>query len=242
MLKRAEIVYFTCLLWLLFSCNRSQLSSSSVSAYRTSSGTEKLSLEDPAINRFTVIPEMAVMRTTISATASSFVETAKLIEVNSEKVLTSINSIEGCSARIVDYQHPVNRREGKLGKTHLFSSLEVETLISFAEMKDVKERIKRVNDCLQAIPKLTTGKNPNNVRVNLVVSDVMPTIQNAEKYREKLLESKFTALKQVANLPEPATQFQASDTRCTSKGIVKVVKRSLSGIELDIDFECYIRK
>ena len=85
-------------------------------------------------------------------------------------------------------------------------------------------------------------KKQNNVSVDLVVSDVMPTIQNAEKYREKLLESKLTALKQVANLPEPATQFQASDTRCTSKGIVKVVKRSLSGIELDIDFECYIRK
>ena len=242
MLKRSKIVYFTCLLWLLFSCNRSQMSSSSVSAYQTSSSAKEFSLEDPAINRFIVIPEIAVMKTKIRVTASSFDEVAKLIEVNSQKVLKSIDNIEGCSARILDYQHPVEQRAGKLGKAFLFSSLELEILISFAEMKNVKERIKRVNNCLQGIPELTIEKKQKNVTIHHVRSDVMPTIQNAQKYRQKLLESKFTALKEVANLSEPATQFNASDTRCTSKGIVKVVKRSLSGIELDIDFDCYVRK
>jgi len=43
----------------------------------------------------------------------------------------------------------------------------------------------------------------------------------------------------VANLAEPASQFNASDPKFTSKEIVKVVERSLSGIEPDIDFDCY---
>ncbi len=248
MLKLPKTIFLTCFLLFFLSCSRSQTSSSVTSqSYRSTpkrNYSKNVSLQDPAINRFIVPPEIAIMRTRITATASSFAAVAKLIEVNSEKVITSISSTEGCSANILDYQHPVEYISGKaiVADAKKYSShLELEILISFAEMEQVRERIKRVNDCLQVIPKLAieNSQEDKNASIYLALSDVMPTIQNAGKYRKKLLEGKFTGLKEVANLSDPATQFNASDTRCTSKGIVKVVDRNLSGIELDIDFDCH---
>ena len=246
MLKLSKVLYLTCFLWLFLSCSRSQTPSSSVTAqsYGRQSDRnygQKFHIKDPALNLFIVPPEIGVMRARINATASSFAEVAKLIEVNSEKVLKNINSQEGCSASIIDYQHPVELSGKKLlaDKGKYSSHLQLETLISFAEMKDIRERMKRVNDCLQAIPEVTMEKSKENISVYLTLSNVMPTIQNAGKYRQQLLKAKFSGLKEVANLSEPATQFSASDTRCTSKGIVKVVERSLSGIELDVDLDCY---
>ena len=246
MLKLPKVLYLTCFLWLFLSCSSSQTSSSSVTtqSYQRQSDRnygQKSYIKDPAINRLIIPPEIGVMRARIGATASSFAEVAKLIEVNSEKVLKSINSQEGCSASIIDYHHPVELSGKKLlaDKRNYSSHLQLEILISFAEMKDIKERIKQVNDCLQAIPEVTIQKPKEKISVYLTLSDVMPTIQNAGKYRQQLLKAKFSGLKEVANLSEPATQFSASDTRCTSKGIVKVVERSLSGIELDVDLDCY---
>ncbi len=247
MRKLSKVLYLTCFLWLFPSCSSSQTSSSSVTtqSYRTQSDRsygQKFLLKDPAISSFIVPPEIAVMRARISATAGSFAEVAKSIEVNAETVLKSVNSQEGCSASIIDYQHPVEMISGKkilADKRKYSSRLQLEILISFAEMKDIKERIKQVNDCLQAIPEVTIQKPKESISIYLALSDVMPTIQNVGKYRQQLLKAKFNGLKEVANLSEPATQFSASDTRCTSKGIVKVVERSLSGIELDVDFDCY---
>ena len=246
MRKLSKVLYLTCFLWLFLSCSSSQTSSSSVTtqSYRTQSDRsygQKFLLKDSAVSSFIVPPEIAVMRARISATAGSFAEVAKSIEVNAETVLKSVNSQEGCSASIIDYQHPVEISGKKIlaDKRKYSSRLQLEILISFAEMKDIKERIKRVNNCLQAIPEVTMEKPKENLSLYLALSDVMPTIQNAGKYRQQLLKAKFNGLKEVANLSEPATQFSASDTRCTSKGIVKVVERSLSGIELDVDFDCY---
>jgi hypothetical protein len=67
----------------------------------------------------------------------------------------------------------------------------------------------------------------------------MPTIRDVGKYRQKLLRAKLIPLQEVTKLPNPPAQFKAEDTRCTSQGIVKIVNRSLSGIELDIDLDCY---
>lgn len=246
MLKLPRVLYLTCFLLLFLSCSRTQNQSSSLTAqsYRTSSDNsyrQKFSLKDPAISRFIVTPEIAMMRANISATASSFAAVTNLLEVNSKKAIESITSKEGCSAKILDYQHPVEISGKKIlaDKRKYSGRLELEISMSFAEMKDIKERIQRVNDCLQAIPELSIEQTKENTSIYLVLSDVMPTIQNAGKYRQQLLEAKFASLKDVANLSKPATQFSSSDTRCTSKGIVQVVERSLSGIELDIDFDCY---
>ena len=231
-------------LFLFLSCATSQTTSSSVKAssdrYKSLPANAP---QDPAINRFTVPPELGVISGNISSTANTFAEVAELLAINSDKLQDSISQKKGCSYSILDYQHPVavGSRKSIMSATKRYSgSLKFEMLISLAEAKNIKERIQQINNCLQAIPmlKLEPTQEDKNMSINLSLSKVLPTVKDAGKYRNKLLDFKSQPFKEVANLANPAIQFDAADTKCTSKGIVRVVKRNLSGIELDIDFDC----
>lgn len=245
MLKLTKRLYLTCFLLIFLACSRNQTSSSSVTAqsYRSESNQNNLP-PDPALNRFIVPPEIAVMSAKISSRAGSFSKVTELLEASSAKLLKSISKIEGCSAKVVDYHHPslIDPSKRILSYPQNYSNaMELEIQISFAEMKEINERITQINTCLQAISQLEIEQpqEDKDASIYLSLSRVMPTIKDAGKYRKKLLEAKFTGLKEVANYSEPATQFRASDTRCTSQGIVAVTSRSLRGIELDIDFDCH---
>lgn len=245
MLKLTKRLYLTCFLLIFLACSRNQTSSSSVIAqsYRSESNQNNLP-QDPAINRFIVPPEMAVMSVKIRSRASSFLRVTELLEASSAKLLKSISKIEGCSAKVVEYHHPslIDSSKRILSYPQNYSNaMELEIQISFAEMKDINERITQINNCLQAISqlKIEQPQEDKDASIYLSLSRVMPTINDVGKYRKKLLQGKFTGLKEVANYSEPATQFRASDTRCTSQGTVEVINRSLSGIELDIDFDCH---
>ena len=234
-------------LFLFLSCTGSKLSSPSVEAsgdwYESEPSNNNNSPTDPAINRFIVPPELGVINGTINSTANSFAEAAELLETNSDKLQTSIAQENNCSFKLIDYKHPLARgsRKSITSQAKKYSgSVEFEILISLANAKNIKERIQQTDNCLQAIPTLTLEQNQKDkdMKINFFFSRVFFTIKDAGKYRQKLLEFKSQPFKEVANISNPAVQFDAQDTKCTSKGIVTVIKRSLSGIELDIDFDC----
>ena len=80
--------------------------------------------------------------------------------------------------------------------------------------------------------------NPKKTSAFLNVTNPLPTITNANKYRKQLLTKKFSGLKEVSAIAENPTQFNAKDTKCTTNGNVYVTKRSLGKLELDVDFKC----
>jgi len=244
-----RILYLSCFLFLFLSCSQSKTTTSSssvrASSYSYESNNNSVSPpRDPASDRFIVAPEIATISAVINATAGSFDETAELLTTNSKKLINSVTKIEGCSANIIDYQHPVayNSRKIATSDSQKYSgNMELEISANFAQAKDITARIKQLNSCLQAIPRLQVEDSPEekDKSINLSVSKAMPTVKNAGKHRQQLLKAKFVALKELTNLTEPANQFKASDIACTSLGNVNVVDRSLSGIELDIDLDCH---
>lgn len=256
MLKLPHTLTLISLLLLFFSCsknnephpsviaqNETNLAESSVSSdenYSQNHQTANFVPNDPANKGFLVPPDLAVTQATIQVKGSSFTEVASLIELNTDKVLKSIATVQGCSATINNYQYP---RED-YGKRILddsavyFGSSELEIRISFAGLNTVADRIKQLNNCLQSLSGLNLTSSAKNASINLTLADVMPTINNLDRYRQELLAAKFNSLEAVANVAAQPSQFNANDTKCTSKGIVQIVSRSLSNIELDIDFNC----
>jgi hypothetical protein len=253
MLKFYQALTVTSLLLLFFSCSRSNNSNPSVIAQSNSSASVSSESEysspnqqttfvsyDPAKKRFLVSPEIAVMQAKVSAKGKSFAEAAQLIEVNSDKVIKNLAAVQGCSATITNYQYPTE----EFGKRVLddtpvyFSSLEIDILISFDGLNSTSDRIKRLNNCVQALPELKLDTTEKNISIGLSLSEAIPTIKNLDNYRQQLLEAKFSSLQEVTNLAAAPSQFQANETKCTSKGIVQIANRSLSNIELDIDFNC----
>jgi len=245
MIKISKILYLACLLLLFLSCSN-QNTSSSVRAYSNSneSNNNSNSFQDPTSDRFIVTPEIAVMNATIMATASSFDEITELIEINSNKLINRISKVEGCSVNIIDYSHPVvysSKRIANSQNKRYSSKMKLEIRIDFTSAKDIQTRIVQLNNCLQVIPeiKVENVEEEKNKSIDLLLSKAIPTVKDLGKYRQQLLTTKFKALKTIVNLAEPASQFNALDTKCTSKGIITVRDRSLSAIELDIDLDCH---
>ena len=195
MFKLTKRLYLTCFLLIFLACSRNQTSSSSVTAqsYRSESNQTNLP-QDPAIYRFIVPPEIAVMSAKISSKAGSFSSVIELLEASSAKLLKSISKIEGCSAKVVEYHHPSLNNPGKTilsDAQNYTSAMEQEIQISFAEIKEINERISQINTCLQAIPqlKIEQPKEVKDASIYLELSRVMPTIINVGKYRKKLLRN-----------------------------------------------------
>ncbi len=249
MLKSSKLIWLSCLLLLFIACSRNETSTSTASVQAQSSRDDyesnnepANSPQDPAGDRFVVPPEIAIMSAKISSTANSVVEANRLLELNSDNLSKKVTDVPGCSAKMVNYDSPLAySRKGISSKQEKYSShTDFEILISFADAKDIKQRIKQVKNCSQVFSTLTMieSQQDENSKVDFVLSEIVPTIKNASKYRTKLLEAKIKPLQEVAALSNTPTQFNASDIKCTSKGIVQVVDRSLSDIELDVDFDC----
>lgn len=245
MFKHPKNIWFFCILLLIVACGGSDTSSSWAQSrsYDHVEDNKSLFLTDPAGDRFIVPPEMMIIAASMTASSSSFAKTTELLDIGSKQMLNSLTATEGCSAKITNYQYPKVRNSSKVvlsEKDRYRGNLLLEILVSFANSQDIEERIQQLNTCMEAIPQLKVelDQEDKNTTINLRISQEMPTIENAAKYRNELLERKFKPLKEVANISEPAAQFNASDTKCTSNGIVKVVNYSLNGVELDIDFNC----
>lgn len=245
MFKYPKTIWFSCVLLVIVACGNSDTSSSLAQSrsYDYVEENKSLFLTDLAGDRFIVPPEIMIIGGRINASSSSFAQTTELLDIGSKQLINSLTAMEGCSAKITNYQYPKVRNSSKIvisDNVKYQGNMSLEILVSFANSKDIKERIHQLNTCMNAIPplKVELDQDDKKTSIYLTISQEMPTIENAAKYRNELLERKFKSLKEVANISEPASQFNASDTKCTSNGIVKVVNYSLNGVELDIDFDC----
>lgn len=246
MSKFSRTVFVTSCLLLFFSCGRNNNSSTSSviaqsSADRYNNNPQQNSVVDDLANKpFLVPPEIAILEATVLVRGTSFTEVASLVEANSSQVIKSISQVKGCSASIINYQHPKQIYEKRIGAdSPLYgSSSNIKAIIAFEGMNSVEERIDRLNNCLQAIPKLSVDNLPKNTTVSLSLSEAVPTVKNIGLYREQILKTKFDRLQQIANLAETPSQFNVSDTKCTSNGTVFISDRTLSNLKLDVDFQC----
>lgn len=245
MFKYSKTIWFSCILLVIVACGNSDTSSSLAQSrsYDYVEENKSLFINDPAGDRFIIPPEIMIIGGRINASSSYFSQTTKLLDIGSKQIINSLTATEGCSAKITDYQYPKVRNSSKVilsDNDKYLGNMSLEILVAFTTSKDIEERIQQLNICMEAIPQLKVelDQEDKNTNIYLEILQIMPTIENAAKYRNTLLEHKFKPLKEVANISEPATQFNASDTKCTSNGIVKVVNYSLNGVELDIDFDC----
>lgn len=239
MQKLNQTLILSSFLLLFYSCNKNQSPSTiAQSSSYSDSQPPNIAPEIPKSDRFVIAPEIALVTAKMQATGNSFDRTFESIDVNAEKLQQSINNTDGCQVELLDYQHPVVARgqrvlDGSEYRTHL----DFQITISFDGDNSVRERIEQLNNCLQAIPRFELD-NSKNSSINLNLSQAIPTVIDTSKYRKQLLETKFKPLQEIAELSETPSQFNATNTKCTSKGNVQIISRSISNIELDIDFNC----
>ncbi len=220
MLKSPKLIWLSCLLLLFIACSRNQTSTSTSSVQAQSSQSFRDDYEsnkpanspqDPAVDRFVVTPEIAIMSAKISSTANSVAEANRLLELNSDNLSKKVTDVPGCSANMVNYESPLadSRKVNNSEKQKYYGYIELEILISFANAKVIKQRIKQVRNCLQAFStlKMVKSQQDENSKVDFVLSKIVPTIKDASKYRTKLLEAKIKPLQEVAALSNSATQF-----------------------------------
>lgn len=248
MLKYLKVlVYiFPISLFLFLACGASQISQRGDSrrdySYNNSQ-SQKSFAKDPAFSRFTVPTEIAVINISISAYGTSFKEVSNLIELNAEEIIKNVSREKGCSANIQDSVQITNgdlydqQREIN-SNINYQSNLDLEILISFSEISTIKERMKQISKCLQKIHEIEFKKTEEVTEIAIYMSNVLPTIRNANGYRKQLLEHKFNTLQEIVDIKQQPLQFNASSTKCTSNGTVAIINRSLNEIELDIDFKC----
>ena len=229
------------LLFVAYACGRTSAPSSSVAQSRSdydSSRIQTVSAQDPALQRFIVPPELALMTLSLVATEESFPESTQLLQDSAAAVVEAVDG-NGCSARMLEYTQPaLSWGQSGLYDGRYSSQIDVEVEVSFAGLNEVGDRITRLDECVQLIPEFTTDNGKRDARLAIATSSVMPTLQDANRYRDELLQQRFTALQEVAAAANPPGQFEASKTVCTSDGTVKIVNRNISGIELDVDFYC----
>ena len=239
-----------CLL-IFFACGNNKDSATSVTAQnnrnlissskREGRNNVSTTYNDPARDRFLVEPEIAVLNLTLRVSGKSFSEANKLITSNSDIIFKGINQAKGCTVEIKDYSHPQENYQSKYSFDNLpfSSSQEMKVTISFAGMTDIQARIGQLNKCMQTISELELeNPDPKKTIARINVTNPLLTITNANKYRKQLLAKKFSGLTEVAAIAENPPQFNAKDTKCTTNGDVRITKRSLSKLELDVDFNC----
>lgn len=248
MFKYHKVILVLSSLLFFFSCAKNY--SPSVTAqsqvetserYGASEEPNNLFAQDPSNKRFFVPSEIAYMQATINARGNSFSEVAGFVVENAQKLEESIESVAACSTELLEYNHPrrVFNKTIMSGDAIYSSNAVVEITIDFTEAEGIQDRILRVNQCLGAVPELKLA-NPQkkNTSIDLKLSQVIPTVRDRNAYRQQILERRLAPLREVAQFSNPPSQFDPDGTQCTSNGQVKVKERSLSRIELDIDFQC----
>ena len=231
-------------LLLAFACGRASGPPSSVVAQSRSydsDARQTLSLpDDPARQPFVVPPELVVMTVSLSATQESFATSTQQLQEKTDLLMTKVGEGKSCTAKILDYRQPVqpSGRYFRWDADRYTSQMDVELEIALEGLTSVSERIQRLDDCVQRIPQFTDADTKKEEAIAIALSAAMPTVRDASVHRDTLLQRRFEPLQAVASAAQPPGQFEAAQTQCTSNGDVMIVGRSLSGIELDVNFEC----
>ena len=251
-MKLSHLIAFSGCLLIFFACGNNKRSTTSVTAQNNrnlissfeSKSRSKQPItfpDDPASDRFLVDPEIAVITLNLRGSGNSFSETSELINNNTYIIFKSINQAKGCTVEVTDYSSPQKNYQSKVSfdKTPFSGSQEMKVTISFAGMTDIHARIEKLNKCMQTISEFELeNPDPKKTSVRINVTKPLLTITNANKYSKQILAKKFSGLKEVAEIAPNPTQFNAKDTKCTTNGNVYITKRSLSKLELDVNFKC----
>ncbi|MEM9213058.1 MAG: hypothetical protein AAGD25_01655 [Cyanobacteria bacterium P01_F01_bin.150] len=243
--KAAKLVGLAGTLVLFFSCGRASGPPSSVIAQSSRSDdsrgyAEAVVPNDPARQPFLIPPDLAVMTVSLSTTQSSFSASTQLLQEKADLLLTKVGEGDGCVARILDYRQPT-QPAGKYFRwdgDQYTSQIDLALDIDFDGLSSVTNRIQRLNNCIQRIPQFVDKDTKKEEAILVVLSAAMPTIRDASVHRDELLQRRFAPLQSVVDAAQPPGLFKAEQTRCTSNGDVRIVERTLSGVELDVNFEC----
>lgn len=230
-------------LLLVFACGRASGPPSSVIAQSRSYDSEPhqaLPLpDDPARQSFVVSPELAVMMVKLSTTQATFEASTQLLQDKASLLLSEVGAGEGCKVDIVDYRQPVQSGTYLRWDADQYTSqMNLAIEISFETLTSVTERMQQLDNCVQRIPTFIHKDTKQEEAIAVALSPAMPTIRDASVHRDDLLQRRFAPLQAVAVATQPPEQFKAAHTQCTSNGTVEIVARTLSGIELDVHFEC----
>lgn len=230
-------------LLLFFACGRASSPRTSIAQSRSSydAPIDTPSPSDPAQQPFVVPPELAIISARLSTTQPSFAAATQLLQEKTDRLLSDVNAGSFCGANILDYRQPVPPLDKyfRWDADQYTSQIDVEIEVSFEGVTAISERIQRLDDCIQRIPEFATVETKKEEAIAMALSPALPTIQDPTIHREALLLRQFAPLQAVADAAQPPSQFTAIATQCTSNGDVKIVGRSLSGIELAVDFECH---
>ena len=242
--KGAKLAGLAAILLLFFACGRASGPPTSVEAQSRSSNKRSHSPlplpNDPAQSPFIVPPDLAVITIGLSTTQPSFAASTQLLQDKAELLLAKITEGEGCVARGLDYRQPIQPvgQYFRWDADQYTSQIDVELNIALDGLASVTDRIQRLDDCVQRIPQFANKDTKKEEAIAVALSPVLFTLRDSSVYRDELLQKRFAPLQAVADAAQAPGQFRASQTQCTSNGEVMIVARSLSGVELDVNFEC----
>ena len=170
----------------------------------------------------------------VSATVKVRAETADAAVKQARDVAQYVGGLWAedpyCAASVLDYS-PVHQVGSEAG-----ASFSVSVSADLKGLHDTLARMARVEDCLSRFRDLAA--DPDLRGVSVTVGAMVATVEDPAQYRTQLLRQRLAPLHAVAGLGDVPEQFDAARVRCTSAGEVRIVRRSLGGVRLVVDFGC----
>ncbi len=197
--------------------------------------------QDPADVLFSVAPDAARSEAVLTVWAGTHVDASRKALAASQQVLETLGSTGECSGTLRDYSPPrpvgqVVTPDGDEFESGWQAEVAVTVEANLSGLRTVQKRAQRIDQCFGALHALNPDSAPAMKNVGARLGALLIRVDAPHRYRAALLAAKTD---QLARLSAPrVAQFHAEDTRCTSRGEVRVVQRSLSGVALDIDFAC----
>ncbi|MBX3269057.1 MAG: hypothetical protein KF729_02280 [Sandaracinaceae bacterium] len=176
---------------------------------------------------FLVPPDRALVRVDVTGRAPTRAELAARMDDATRAMRATLAVPGACAAAVVALGAP--RREGERWSATATLSIDV----PLAGLDDVAARFARVERCMERFDAM----GAELAGLELAVSHPLPTVDRPHLHRAALLERAVGPLREVAAFDGPPA-FDPNGVRCTSRGEVTIVERSLAGIALRVDLEC----
>jgi hypothetical protein len=196
---------------------------------------------DPADVFFEVAPDAARSEALLTAWAGSYADASRNVLAAGEHLLDTLASSGECSGTMRDYSPPQHVGEVRTPDGEDFESgwqgkVAITVEANLKGLGTVQARAARIDRCLGALHSLDRASTPAMKNVAASLGTLLVRVDRPEHYRVALVNAKTQRLAALDG--QSVAQFHAEDTRCTSSGEVRIVRRNLSGIALDIDFSC----
>jgi len=179
-------------------------------------------LEAEVHGRYSIAPERALIRATITVEAADRASVTQRAREVSSAVTDAISVGRRCEARVMDLSPPRRIDEQTVSEE---ATLRVDIVLT--GLDSVGARHEAIETCLARFADASV------VAANIVVSDPLLTLDDPRAHRDAVLEEALAGIRALALSDEPVTAKP-----CRSRGEVAIVERSLAGIALGVDLEC----